>query len=558
MQGENAAKNTNTTSGLTLRGMVIGALGSAVITASSLYVALKLGALPWPIVFAVLLSFFFLKLFGKTTLNEVNVTHTAMSAGAMVAGGLAFTIPGYWILGGEEFLSFGQVLLVALAGVTLGIIATACLRRYFVDEAQLTFPIGVSAAETLKAADEVNATNSKALFGSMGFAAVYAFLRDSLKVLPAMFFSKVTVPGVAFGIYNSPMMLAIGFIVGPFACLVWFLGAIIGDFGVVVGGTSLGLWDLESAQGIKTSLGMGLMFGAGFGVVLLQLIALIKKRKKTAKKTEVAIPEEKAADKDILSRKARLTAAPLVSAAVVGLAAWGLGLGLVPSVLLVLGVWIAVLMASQSVGVSGIDPMEVFGVLVLLIIQVFCHELSMLSFFFIASIVAVACGLAGDVMNDFKAGAILGTNPREQWIAQIIGGIVGAVVASGVLLALVTVFGTESFGVGQEFVAAQASVVAAMVGGVPNGFAFALGIAVGLVLALCKLPCMTLGLGVYLPFYLSFTAFIGALIKLVYDKFSRQKNAEGRGLALASGLLGGESLIGVISAFVVMFFAFVA
>ena len=77
---------------LTLRGVVIGVLGCVIITASSAYTALKMGALPWPIVFAAVISLFFLKLMGNASLNEANVTHTIMSAGAMVAGGLAFTI----------------------------------------------------------------------------------------------------------------------------------------------------------------------------------------------------------------------------------------------------------------------------------------------------------------------------------------------------------------------------------------------------------------------------------------------------------------------------------
>ena len=74
---------------LTLRGVVIGVLGCVIITASSAYTALKMGALPWPIIFAAVISLFFLKLMGNASLNEANVTHTIMSAGAMVAGGLS-------------------------------------------------------------------------------------------------------------------------------------------------------------------------------------------------------------------------------------------------------------------------------------------------------------------------------------------------------------------------------------------------------------------------------------------------------------------------------------
>ena len=77
---------------LTLRGLLMGVLGSVVITTSSVYVALRMGALPWPTIFVAVLSMALLKGMGRTNVNEINVTHTAMSAGGMVAGELAFTL----------------------------------------------------------------------------------------------------------------------------------------------------------------------------------------------------------------------------------------------------------------------------------------------------------------------------------------------------------------------------------------------------------------------------------------------------------------------------------
>ena len=114
---------------LTLRGLLIGCVGCIIITAASVYTALKMGALPWPIVFAAIISLFFLKAIsrGRASLNEANVTHTVMSAGAMVAGGLAFTIPGIWMLGFADATSIFEMLLVALAGVVLGLVCTVLL-----------------------------------------------------------------------------------------------------------------------------------------------------------------------------------------------------------------------------------------------------------------------------------------------------------------------------------------------------------------------------------------------------------------------------------------------
>ena len=61
---------------------------------------------------------------------------------------------------------------------------------------------------------------------------------------------------------------------------------------------------------------------------------------------------------------------------------------------------------------------------------------------------------------------------------------------------------------------------------------------------------MTLGLGIYLPFYLSFTAFIGGAIKFIVQKVAPQWDKKGSGLVIASGLLGGEAVVGVIIALI--------
>ncbi len=80
--------------------------------------------------------------------------------------------------------------------------------------------------------------------------------------------------------------------------------------------------------------------------------------------------------------------------------------------------------------------------------------------------------------------------------------------------------------------------------------AFVIGLVAGCVLYCVNFPVMTLGLGVYLPFYLSATAFIGGALKFVVQKAAPQWDKKGTGLIIASGLLGGEAVVGVIIALV--------
>ena len=547
---------------LTVRGVVIGCIGCVVITASSAYTALKLGALPWPIVFAAIVSLFLLKLLGNASLNEANVTHTIMSAGAMVAGGLAFTIPGAWMLGYADEVGFAQMLIVALAGTGLGLVATAIIHRHFIVDANLEFPMGASAAQTLRAT-EAGGKTGRRLFASMGLAGVYAVLRDALGAVPVML-AALPIPGVSFGVYNSPMMLSVGFLVGGVAVAWWFAGALLANFGIVVAGSAAGLWSVDAAQGIVKSLGMGLMMGAGLAVVAKDIVpqlASIARGVRGAGDARGA--NGTGAAESLVTGSVRTDAGTfaVLAAAIVVLMCMGLGLPPVVSVVVVLLAFVTTAMSAQSCGQTGIDPMEIFGLIVLLLVSAFA-QVREVQLFFIAGVVAVACGLAGDVMNDFKAGSILGTDPRAQWLGQAIGGVLGAVVSAAVMMALVGAYGPDAFGLGKEFVSAQASVVATMVSGIPSVPAFVIGLAAGIALYWAGLPAMMLGLGVYLPFYMSFTAALGAALKWVIgrvrsaraaslpedERAAQEADAQEAGVVIASGVLGGESIVGVIIA----------
>lgn len=99
-------------------------------------------------------------------------------------------------------------------------------------------------------------------------------------------------------------------------------------------------------------------------------------------------------------------------------------------------------MSAQPCGQTNIDPMEIFGLPVLLAVTALGQN-TQVQLFYMAGIIAVACGLAGDVMNDLKACKILGTSPRVQWIGQAIGRLLDAVVTSAILFALLNICGSD-------------------------------------------------------------------------------------------------------------------
>ncbi len=516
---------------LTLRSMIIGALGAIVITTSSMYVALRMGALPWPTIFVAVLSMALLKLLGNTNLKEINVTHTAMSAGGMVAGGVAFTIPGIWMLMPETPFEFGPLIVITLAGTLLGLLFTALLRKYFVEINPHPFPTGQAAYETVVAGD-AGGMKAKLLFVPMALAAVFTYIKDWFGVIPT-FWNSLTLAkyNIQFGLYVSPMALGIGYIIGPLYTLVWFLGGFLTYFLIQPVGISMGFFpDLGAASAFTSSLGIGLMLGAGVGVLLVGILPRVREifgftRGKRIKRRTNAI-------------------VPLFLAAIVLLLTFLTELNLWVSILLILGTWLTTTMSASITGQTGINPMEVFGIMVLLALKPL--GAGGISAFLVAGVVAVASGLAGDVLNDFKAGHLHGTDPKAQLVAEAVGGIIGSVVSVLVLFILFRAYGV--MGPGTEFIAPQASMVAAMVDGLPHTGAFIGGLVIGILLYVLKVPAMTLGIGVYLPISISATAAIGGLIHWIVKKAKPELVPDGT--VVASGLLGGEGVTGVLIAII--------
>ena len=227
-----------------------------------------------------------------------------------------------------------------------------------------------------------------------------------------------------------------------------------------------------------------------------------------------------------------------------------LGLSHLVSVSLMLGVVFATMMSSVITGQTGINPMEIFGIIVLLAIRLFV-KVDDTQAFLIAAIVAIACGYAGDAMNDYKTGAILGTDQRAQFVTQFLGAFVGIFAAVFGLFVLILQYG----GVGGEtgLTAAQAHSVTAMVNGIGDPVVFGLALLVGVLLYVNGVPAMIIGIGMILSLGMASAIFLGGLVSLVVKKFAKNSEVANVGNVVSAGLLGGEGITGTILAFVAMF-----
>jgi uncharacterized oligopeptide transporter (OPT) family protein len=474
-----------------------------------------------------------------STLQEINVTHTIMSSGAMVAGGLAFTLPGLWMLNPEATFSTFNLIVLTVVGAILGTLFSALFRRQLIEEEQLPYPMGLASYNTLQAGMK-GGNGAKTLFASMGGSVIFTVLRDGFGKIPALltlFAGNAMIP--SFSIWVSPMAMGIGAIIGPLLALIWFGGSLFGFFLLTPIGLATGFFhSMAEADVFRSNLGIGLMIGTGLGVFIKAVFSKLKGRKGNGAKKPFP-----------LRTKLMIFLVMLFAALLLGI---GTEITLVQALILIVGIYLTTYLSGMLTGQTGINPMEIFGILTLLVVQFFTNP-SLIASFSIAAVTAVACGLTGDVMNDLKSGHMLGTDPKQQLAGEGIGGVVGAVLSVFVLLIMKQAFG--GFGTAQ-LPAPQAAAVSAMVGGLGNVPAFTIGCVVGITLFLLRIPSATLGLGVYLPVYISSIMGLGALASAIIKKgFSKKFNNEqisGTAGLVASGLLGGEGITGVAIAILSM------
>jgi putative OPT family oligopeptide transporter len=179
----------------------------------------------------------------------------------------------------------------------------------------------------------------------------------------------------------------------------------------------------------------------------------------------------------------------------------------------------------------------------------------------VAGVVCCAAGVAGDMMQDFKVGHILGGTPWRMQVGEIIG-VIAAAIALPVLLMVLN----QAYTIGSaELPAPQAGLMALMAQGIVGGdMAWPLviaGMLFGVALILIKAPApMLIAVGMYLPFSTTSAVFAGGLIRSILDWFLKKKEAseeermraENSGILVSSGLIAGQSLMAVLLAFVVL------
>jgi oligopeptide transporters, OPT superfamily len=521
---------------ITFPAVFIGIVGAILVSASSFYIVLKFGALPWPTIMVTLLSMITLKFFKRTDNKEITITHTIMSAGSMVAGGVAFTVPAYIILGGKlsdinQYLLCITILIGSIAGSFLSYI----FRSKLIEEEKLEFPIGEAAYNLVKSGENMENIRYVA-FGTL-FSSIIALFRDFSfsKGKPPFIPALLSLKNGLLSLYVSPLLVGIGYVLGFVNTFVWFLG---GAVIVFIGEPLAKIFKLNDFAIMKNSFGMGFMIGIGIAVILKIIFSNKSKNEKN--------------NQNIFKKLSFLS----IFSMIVIILIYKLSIFL--ALVLILISILCTIIAGYSTGKTGVNPMEIYAIITILLISFlnkilnglnifgikFSADLTTLTLFLLACIIAVACGLSGDILNDFKSGYKMNVNPKDQLVGELIGSIVSSFVITFLFFVFFRIYKNIGPVENTDLIALQASIVATVINGIPFLGIFFAGLIFGMVLSLLNLPVLTFGIGIYVPFYLTSTVFLGGLISYFANRHSKKLHSNL--LLLSNGLMSGEAIVGVI------------
>ncbi len=602
----------------TLRATLIGLVMCVVLGAANAYLGLKAGqtiAATYP---AAVIGMAVLRLF-KGTILEENIARTAGSIGESVAAGAVFTIPAFVISGSwvnfDSSGSYWKSTALMMVGSILGVLFVSLIRRALVEDDSLPFPESVAASQIHKAG-QVGSQAAKYLFYNMAFGGL-AFLtsafggfatdqdwffrignlgRTALRLGPLGSAKTLQTGGVTVfsGPSISPAYIGVGYVIGPQLASLNFSGSVIA-WGLMIPlliyflGPQLSAylppnhtdesW-LALANGvwrfIVRPIAVGTMLtGACFTLFKMRKSLMGGLARAFAELKSGSAPlEQTARTERYMSSRVVLAGIFVVFLAMIALYFY-LSKGLVPAlvaavVMLVVGFCFATV-SGYLVGVIGSSNNPISGLTLstLIIAALLMVSLGVsgpsgvIAVLGVAAVVCVSSAVAGELLQDFKVGYIIGGTPRNIQIVELIAVVAASAVMYFPLLALHQGnINTGGIGFGDPKLSApQAGLMASLAQGIVGGdMAWPLivgGILLGVALIMTgvKSP-MLVAIGMYLPIGTTFAIFIGGMIRCVTDAIGAKRRlnegqktrVENVGVLAASGLIAGEALMGLVIA----------
>ena len=587
---------------LTLRGLALGVALTFVFTAANVYLGLKVGLTFATSIPAAVISMALLGLLRGSNIRENNIVQTvASSAGAMAS--IIFVLPGLVIIGFWTGFPFWTCLFLAIAGGVLGVLFTIPLRRALVTNSDLPYPEGLAGAEVLRVGSESRDHNPEAreglmavILGSLASAglSIAAALRLAVDATQGFFRLGAGASGYTFSF--SLALVGAGHLVGISVGVAMLLGIAIAWAGAVPVLTAMTPGDAPLADLVMTVwrtqvrfIGAGAMAVAAIWSLVRMIGPILKGLAQVAARQGAAATDDQT-DRDIsIGLMTGLAALSLIASTVLtwrfaadaGLGASAIGIAaLSVPIMLLFGFVVAAicgymagLIGSSNSPISGVGILAVVGCSLFLLLFFGgspTKALAATALFITAMLFAGACS-SNDNLQDLKTGQLVGAAPWRQQVALLIGVVSSSLVIPYVLNLLVKAYGfagAANLGTitAQPLAAPQANLISTLalgvIGGDLNwnfiGLGIGIGVAVVVLDEICRMrgwlrvPPLAVGFGIYLPMSITLPVFVGTLLGWLYNRHARTARSERLGVLIASGMIVGESIFGVINAGIIV------
>jgi len=603
---------------LTARAIILSIVLAVILAAANTYLGLFAGMTIASAIPAAVVSMAVLRALGGGGILENNIVQTGASAGTSIASGVIFTVPALVLMGYWDHFKFGWVFAIAGLGGLLGVLFSVPLRRSLIVDQQMAFPEGKAAAEVLRAGENpaqgVKILGISALAGGIG----KLIAASGLRVIPDSALASGFIGKYLgyMGTNISPALLGVGYIVGLNIGVVVVSGSLLSyniaipifheyflprpeyaDLAARIAGACQGLSGADCAETSAQILRSAQIRYLGVGAMLVGGVwALISLRQSIVSGVKSGLAAARAGSDTLIAHTERdlpmkwvligvvLFTIPLAILyySIVG----SVGVGLAMSVIMVVAgflfcsvsAYMAGLVGSSNNPVSGITIATIlFAAMVLLAFLGKSSTIGPVAAVMIGAVVCCAACVAGDNLQDLKAGYLVGATPWRQQVMLAIGSVSCALIMSWVLNVL-----AHSYGIGprtpehpQSLEAAQANLMASVASGMFGGHLpwgmIAIGGAIGVVTIIFdqvlkardapfRVPVLAAAIGIYLPLETMVPIFIGGLLNYLvtrtFGKGLSEEEVEKRnrtGTLFAAGLITGEALMGIFMGFAIYY-----
>ncbi|MBT9842451.1 OPT family oligopeptide transporter [Blautia sp. MCC283] len=568
----------------TVTSVIMGCILAVIFGAANAYLGLRVGMTVSASIPAAVISMGVIRvILRRNSILESNMVQTIGSAGESLAAGAIFTMPALFLWAEEGLTSkpgIVEITLIALCGGILGVLFMVPLRNALIvkEHATLLYPEGTACADVLLAGEEGGA-NASTVFSGMGLAAVFKFVVDGLKLLPADVSAAFKSFKGEIGMEVYPALLGVGYIVGPKIASYMFTGSLIGWMVIIPLICLFGpdTWMYPAAEGttiaqLYANGGASAIWstyvkyiGAG-AIATGGIISLIKSLPLIVTTFRDSMKSMKGSKNTSTERTAQDLPMQFILLGVIAMVfiIWivpAIPVTLLGAVIIVVFGFFFATVSSRMVGLVGSSNNPVSGMAIAtLLIATFAIKSSgktgidgMTAAIAVGSVICIIAAIAGDTSQDLKTGYLLGATPKKQQMGEMLGVVVSGLAIGGVLYLLDAAWGYGT----AEIPAPQAQLMKMIVEGImggnlPWGLVF-VGVFLAICLEILRIPVMPFAIGLYLPIYLNATIMIGGIVRGLLDRRKgvdeKTKTAQATdGTLYCAGMIAGEGLVGILLA----------